>query len=126
MDAILGKLTLVEDGTQKATRLHESVAELERRERVARPRDVGGGDAGELDAGRAGERLHRAPRFLGLAGRDHRRRHRDDLHLVGIALANAEIGAFAAGRKPQVGAEGEHGHEQQEEEESGHFSRRQR
>ena len=29
MDAILGKLKLVEDGTQKATRLHESVAELD-------------------------------------------------------------------------------------------------
>ncbi|HEY2152432.1 MAG TPA: hypothetical protein VGH34_16605 [Vicinamibacterales bacterium] len=29
MNAILGKLTLVEDGTQKATRLHESVAELD-------------------------------------------------------------------------------------------------
>ena len=29
MDAILGKMTLVEEGTQKATRLHESVAELD-------------------------------------------------------------------------------------------------
>src|SRR6185436_19070280 len=29
MDAITGKLKLVEDGTQKATRLHESVAELD-------------------------------------------------------------------------------------------------
>jgi len=29
MDAILGKLKLVEEGTQKATRLHESVAELD-------------------------------------------------------------------------------------------------
>jgi len=29
MDGILGKLTLVEQGTQKATRLHESVAELD-------------------------------------------------------------------------------------------------
>ena len=29
MDAILGKLKLVEEGTQKATRLHETVAELD-------------------------------------------------------------------------------------------------
>ena len=29
MDGILGKFKLVEDGTQKATRLHESVAELD-------------------------------------------------------------------------------------------------
>src|SRR5262249_41367546 len=29
MDAILGKLKLVEEGTQKATRLHEAVAELD-------------------------------------------------------------------------------------------------
>ena len=29
MDAILGKMTLVEEGTQKATRLNEAVAELD-------------------------------------------------------------------------------------------------
>ena len=29
MDAILGKMALVEEGTQKATRLNEAVAELD-------------------------------------------------------------------------------------------------
>ena len=81
MDAILGKMKLVEEGTQKATRLNESVAELDAQmSRVMRTRAV------RREAGNPARRPQCAQRAKSIASSTEQLARRTELETLKAAL----------------------------------------